>query len=564
MKGQDSKVSDKRSTGIDGLDRLLYGGLPNSRLTLLRGNAGTGKSVLTRQVVAAAAARGEPSLIVGFEESVAELRQDLHSFEWALDEAIEAKIHVMEAAVGDDFFRAGDFDLSGLLASVEAMVAKTGARWVVFDGIDALLRALGSRASSLREMLRLRRWVSGMELVVMVTAKADEPISDYAQDFGFMPFVADCVIELRHVPLESVFVRNLRVVKYRGNDIAVHEVPFVIDSRGIEVAFSGSLRLEHDVFTDRVSSGISSLDEVLGNGYLRGSSILVSGSPGTAKTTLGGAFVAAACERGERAVFVSFDESGVQIVRNMRSVGIDLEPHVESGALCLKGYRASGTSAEGHMIEIVRLINATQPQVLVIDPVSALSKSGGSKLAADVTERLLDRAKSQGITVLMTSLLAAEAHPDLEETRSHVSTIADTWIALSYNVRGGERNRGLTVIKSRGSRHTKEVRELILRPEGPLLTEPYTAGGEILMGTARIEREAMEKREAQRRQEEYSEKREAFIQDIQDIESNIENLSRDLADKRRRLAALKDEEHYLVESLREEQSRKESRRHSES
>lgn len=555
-------MTGKRPTGIAGLDQLLHGGLPDGRLTLVRGTAGAGKSVLARQMLVAAAARGEPGLIVGFEESERELFDDLHTFDWTLDAATEARIHLMEAAVGDDFFSAGDFDLSGLLAAVEASVAETGACWVVFDGVDALLQALNSRASSLRELLRLRRWVSRMDLVVMVTAKVDEPTHEYARYFSFMPFAADCVLELRHSLTENVFVRNLRVIKYRGSDIADNEVPFIIDSRGIDVAYSGSKRLEHDVSTERVSSGVASLDHVLGGGYLKGSSILISGAPGTSKTTLAGAFVAAACARGERAVFISFDESGVQIVRNMLSVGIDLEPHVKSKALCLQGYRASGISAEGHLIEIVRQITTTKPQVLVIDPISALAKGGGNRLAADVTERLLDRAKSEGITVLMTSLIE-EGPPDWENTRSHVSTIADTWIALSYNMRGGERNRGLTVIKSRGSSHSKEMRELILQSEGPILAEPYTAGGEVLMGSARIEREALDERDSQRRQEDYRHKRETTTQDIAKLEEHLESLSRELDDKRRQLQSLSTEEKSREDSRRDEQAQKQSQRHRE-
>ena len=471
----------KLATGIAGLDSLLGGGLPDGRMTLVMGDAGAGKSVLCMQLLKQAAERQQPGLIVGFEETAREMVENLASFNWDLAPHVGSTLHLMEAEVGDEYFQADDFEISGLLAAVEAKVSQTGARWVVFDGIDALLRALGDRSTALRELLRLRRWVSGLEVAAIVTAKERESAGEETEEFGLMPFMADCVVRLRHTVREQVFVRKLRVLKYRGGPGTGAEAPFVIDDDGISVAYRESRRLDHEVFTERVSTGIDRLDTLVGGGYIRGSSILVSGAPGTAKTTLGGALASAACKRGEPVLLISFDESGVQIIRNMRSVGIELEPHVASGHLHLDGFRASAVSAEDHLLEIQRLIRNFRPRFLVMDPVSALAKAGGRQMAADVTERLLDLAKSLGITVLMTSLLE-DLEPEHEGTDSHVSTIADTWIALSYNVRGGERNRALTVVKARGTEHSNQVRELRLGAAGPTLVDVYTAGGDVAHG----------------------------------------------------------------------------------
>lgn len=530
---------DKLPTGIEGLDLLLRGGLPARRLTLLLGSAGAGKSVISLQTLYNAARAGTPGLVVCFEETPQEILENVGDFDWDLGSCLDRTLHLMEAHVGDDFFAAGDFDISGLLAAVASKVEATGARWVVFDGLDALLRALGGHRAGLRELLRLRRWIAERRVAAIVTAKSGEPDSGaYGSEFGFLPFVADCVVRLTYDPVEDVFVRSIRVSKHRGGPSAGAQVPFVIDGRGVTVAYREGRRLDHQVSETRVSTGISRLDHLIGGGYLRASSVLVSGSPGTAKTTLAAALAHAACARGEKALFISFDESGAQIVRNMRSVGIELDGYQASGLLRLEGFRAHGISAEDHLLEIEALIQAHEPALLLVDPVSALAKAGGHRLAAAVTERLLDRAKSLGITVLMTSLLEDLA-PDHEGTASHVSTIADTWIALSYNVHAGERNRALTIIKARGTEHSNQVRELRLSAQGPTLTDVYTAGGEVLMGTARIEREVQAQREHQRRETEYGAQLSREAAEIDEMQERIKVLTRELEARRRRMEAVR-------------------------
>lgn len=561
-KGAHSGI-EKRPTGIEGLDLLLHGGLPARRLTLLLGSAGTGKSMISLQALYNAARAGTPGLVVCFEETPSEILENVGDFDWDMGDCVERTLHFMEAHVGDDFFAAGDFDITGLLAAVASKVAATGAQWVVFDGLDALLRALGGHRAGLRELLRLRRWIGEQGVATIVTAKSDEPDSGaYGSEFGFLPFVADCVVRLSHDVVEGVFVRSIRVSKHRGGPSAGAQVPFVIDRRGIAVAYSEGRRLDHQVSEMRLSTGVSRLDHLIGGGYLRASSVLVSGAPGTAKTTLAAALAQAACAHGEKALFVSFDESAAQIVRNMRSVGIDLGAHQQSGLLRVEGFRAHGFSAEDHLLEIEALMQAHRPAVLLIDPVSALAKAGGHRLAAGVTERLLDRAKSLGVTVLMTSLLA-DLSPDHEGTASHVSTIADTWIALSYNVHGGERNRAITIIKARGTQHSNQVRELRLTAHGPTLTDVYTAGGEVLMGTARLEREAQVQRARERREIDYELQRNREAAEIDELAERINALTRQLETRRRRLEALRANYTKHERSREDEASRVRQARHAD-
>lgn len=553
----------KLPTGIEGLDRLLRGGLPDRRLTMLMGGPGTGKSVLAMQTLLGSARHDRAGVVVAFEESPQELLENFNSFDWELEPYLGRNLHMMEAPVGDDFFAAGDFDITGLLSAVAYKVALTHARWVLFDGLDALLHALGSRQAALRELLRLRSWIAEHRVATIVTAKVDgSGGGQYNPEFGFMPYVADCVVRLTHAMSENVFVRTVRVMKYRSGPSAAAEVPFVIDRQGIRVAYNENRRLEHEASEVRVSSGIARLDTLIGGGYLRGSSILVSGAPGTAKTTLAATLANAACARGMKVLFVSFDESGGQITRNMRSVGIDLEPHLNSGLLRLEGFRASGVSAEDHLLEIEVLMQAHDPEVLLVDPVSALTKAGGNRLSAEVTERMLDRTKSRGITVLMTTLLD-DSLLEHEGTASHVSTIADTWISLSYNVWAGERNRALTIIKARGTEHSNQVRELRLSSKGPTLTDVYTAGGAVLMGTARIEREAQERRERYRRTAENEYQQEAVQAEIAEVEERVQALSRDLESRRKRLQSLREEYTVYERSRADELTRVLDSRHAD-
>lgn len=308
--------------------------------------------------------------------------------------------------------------------------------------------------------------------------------------------MADCVVTLSHQVVAGSGFRNVRVMKYRGSGFQGDEFPITITLAGIQVTSRGPVELHYVVTDERISSGIPRLDAMLSGGYYRGNNVLISGAPGTAKSTLAGLFVAAACARGERAMYVNFDEGATQIVRNLGSVGIRLQPHQESGLLKIYSTRTRGPNIEEQFGELRRVIRAHKPRCLVVDPLSALASKLAHVASADSTQMFLDYLKAEGITVVNTSLLDG---PDVgEATATGISTIADTWIHLSYVVHEGERNRALTIVKSRGTGHSNQVRELSLSDAGVTLTDVFTAQGQVLMGVARWEREQEELAEHRR------------------------------------------------------------------
>jgi circadian clock protein KaiC len=356
----------------------------------------------------------------------------------------------------------------------------------------------------------------------------------------FMQFMVDCAVVLRHVVVEGVSQRNIRVVKYRGFAFEENEAPFVIARHGIEVGYtSGENPAAALVTQERVSTGISRLDTMLNGGYYRGASVLISGAPGTAKTTLCGAFAEAACQRGERTLFVSFDSAGDEVVRNLGSVNIQLEQYIADGTLRMTSTRAVRGSSELHLMRIRDEALQHDARCIVVDPISALAKAGNTNISHNVVERLVDWAKMQGITLLCTSLLD-HATPTLENTPLEVSTIADTWIHLSYVVQGGERNRGLTIIKSRGTGHSNQVRELILQESGITLTDVFTAAGEVLMGTLRYEKERGERLKQQMNDAHTQRHREDLASETVELEQRIQSIQRELDRKRVQQATLND------------------------
>jgi circadian clock protein KaiC len=310
-----------------------------------------------------------------------------------------------------------------------------------------------------------------------------------------MQFMVDCAVVLNHRVELGVSQRNLRIQKYRGSNFDENEAPFVIGKNGFDVAISRMLgRMDTKVTNERVTSGVKRLDTMLGGGgYYRGSSVLITGFPGTAKTTLSGTFAEAACKRGERTMFVGFDSDGTEVIRNLRSVGIRLDRYVKNGLLRMISARSITGSAETMLVRIKSLTQEHEARCLVIDPVSTLAKAGNELTAHGVAERLIDWSKADGITMVCTSLLDEMHGPAQGGAPLHISTLADTWIHLNYLVQAGERNRGLSIIKSRGTSHSNQVRELILSDAGVTLADIYTAGGEVLMGTLRWERESAER-----------------------------------------------------------------------
>jgi circadian clock protein KaiC len=481
-------------TGITGFDEITRGGLPAGRITVVLGGPGSGKTIFGVQILALGAHKfGDSGILVAFEEGPEQVIENTACFDWRLDRLDGKSLNVIDARLPESVIQGGEFDLLGLLAVLGQRAKVMGAKRIVLDGLDVLLANLSDPAVKRREVFRLREWLQSNGMTAIVTAKVDKQDGGLSPEYAFLQFMADCVVTMHHRVVSGTALRFIRVPKCRGGGHSANEFPFTIGESGIEVGGGASTEMVHAAPTARVSSGIDRLDAMLGGGYYRGSSTLITGAPGTAKTTLAAAFADAACRRREPTMFVSFDESPAQIVRNVGSVGIRLDPHVRSGLLSMHSLRSRSASPEAHTAHIRNLLRLHRAKNLVVDPLSAFSFGIDAAVAQRAAVEVLDLAKSLGITSVYTSLLGNKAALS-EETPIGVSTIADTWMHLTYVNQGGERNRALTVIKSRGTSHSNQIRELVLSGTGTTLADVYSAGGEVLMGTLRWEREETERR----------------------------------------------------------------------
>jgi circadian clock protein KaiC len=485
----------KAATGIVGLDVATRGGLPRGRATLVDGAAGSGKTVLALQSLVNGARRfDEPGIFVAFEENSRRIIANADSFGWDLATLEREALFFLDAQQDPNQMQSGGFDIGGLLAILDSRVKAMGAKRVVFDGIDVILALLDGPQAVKREVYRLHGWLLDRGLTVLITAKSPSgqsgaPSTDLLE---LLQFMVDCSVSLSHDIIDGVSLRGLRIAKYRGSAFEENATPLVIGPSGMDVAsVSNDDHARAPVTLERVSSGIERLDTMLGGGYYRGAGVLLTGSPGTAKTTLAGGFADAACRRGEKTLFVSFDSFEDELIRNLTSVGIDLSPHVTSGILRAISPRAISGSAEIHLMRIKEEAKKYGARCVVVDPISALLSSNSHNVSHSVAERLIDWAKETGITLVCSSLLD-HTLPRMEGTPLQVSAIADTWIHLSYIVQAGERNRALSIVKSRGTEHSNQVRELVLSSAGVTLTDVYTAGGEVLMGTLRWAKEREE------------------------------------------------------------------------
>ena len=544
---------EKAPTGIKGFDEITRGGLPRNRTTLVLGTPGAGKTIFALEaLVNGARTSGEAGIFIAFEENARQIVENAGTFGWDLEALEREKLFFLDARLPASIVKAGEFDLTGILAALTAKAGEMCCKRIVFDGIDVLLSLLNDPAAERREVFRLQEWLAESGTTGIITAKADPESHALAERYAFMQFMVDCVVQLDHRLTDRVSFRSLRVLKYRGSAFAENEFPLIISPSGIEVATFGTAEMAHPVSAERISTGIERLDTMLGGGYYRVSSVLVTGAPGTAKTTLAGAFVDATCRRGERALYVSFDEAADQIVRNLASVGLDLASHREAGLLHMYSARTEAVSAESHFVTLRAMIRELEPRTLVLDPISALLKSGGQTAAAHTALRLVDFAKAEGVAVFCTSLVSGGT--DLvEATETHISTIADTWIHLSYVVRGGERNRALTVVKSRGTKHSNQVRELILSDRGITLADVYSAGGEVLMGTARWEKEAQARGETVRRRDQALRARRQLEAAEAEAQARIAALQRELEAHQAELALLETEASAHEERAAEEE-----------
>lgn len=532
----------KMPTGITGLDEITRGGLPRERNTVILGGPGCGKTLLALQTLVNGARHyGEPGIFVAFEESTRQIIRNAGSFGWNLAELERKELFLLDAQTRPEDLKVGDFNLMALLAGIAAKAKKMGAKRIVFDSIDVLLSLLDDIAKERHEIHRLMTWLGANGLTGIITGKLEEGSPHAAQRYGFLQFMADCAVQVSHHTQERMSQRELRVIKYRGSAFSEHAAPMVIGVNGIEVAHIASTQDVFPVSNQRVPTGVVRLDAMLGGGYFRGSSVLITGAPGTAKSTLSGAFVAAACRRGERALYVSLDESAGEHVRNLSSVGIDLATHVASGRLKIYSARTEASSLEEHLVRIQAMLLEHRARFVVIDPLCALFRTGAGASVQSSSERLLRLTKSEGITTIATSLLDS-ADTLIEDTPLNVSAIADTWIHLSYAVQAGERNRALTIVKSRGMKHSNQVRELVLSDQGITLSDVYTAEGEVLMGTLRWQRETAEKADQARADLSVARKQQALRLAEAELEARLEALRRELELKRFELAASAREE----------------------
>jgi circadian clock protein KaiC len=497
--------------------------------------------------------RQEAGIFVAFEENTHQIIANAASFDWGLSALARNKLFFLDAKLSPDVVKSGEFDLSGMLAMLKAKKEEIGAKWIVFDGIDVLLTLLQNPISEMREIYRIRDWLADNDVnAAIITAKIDSDGTGVVH-YGFLQFMVDCVVRFERRLEHGVALHRLEITKYRGSDFTAGEFPVSFGPSGMEVGAPEPAEIRQMASGERVSAGFERLDTMLGGGLFRGSSTLITGVPGTSKTTLAGKFAEAACRRGERTLFVSFDEGADRIARNLTSVGIHLKTYVKSGLLRMYSSRTETIGAEDHLVRLKMLIREHRPRCMVIDPISAIAKTGGIAAARAVANRFIYLAKDEKITVLVTAINEGD-EPETEATDLQISTIADTWIHLSYLIRSGERNRALTIIKSRGTWHSNQVRELVLSDAGPMLADVYTAGGEVLMGTLRWEKEGEEKAKTAQRRAEFDHKRHELQAAEADTRAQIKTLQQDLERQRLELAMYSsDNEARIVSSSDREQ-----------
>lgn len=492
---------EKSCTGIKGLDEISGGGLPKGRTTIVCGGPGCGKTMLGIEfLVRGATEFNEPGVLLAFEETPQEMARNVASLGFDLNGLVERKKLFFEYVYIEpsEIEEAGDYDLEGLFVRLQNAIETVGAKRVLLDTVEAIFSGFKNIGVLRAEIRRLFRWLKDRGMTTMVTAERGEGT---LTRHGLEEYVSDCVILLDHRISEQTSTRRMRIVKYRGSSHGSDEYPFLIDEQGMSVLPITSLELQHAASTERVSSGIGDLDDMLeGEGYFRGSSVLVSGTAGTGKTTLATSFADATCRRGEKCLYIAFEESLGQLSRNMRSVGFELNPWIKKGLLIHRAWRPSQYGMEMHLLRIHKLIEQFQPKAVVIDPVTNLISGSTAKDVQAMLTRLLDFLKMRKVTALFTSLTAAGE--SLEHTNLAISSLIDTWVLLRDIELNGERNRAVYLVKSRGMAHSNQLREFVMGKNGIRLIPAYVGVGGVLTGSSRLAQQAKEKSEMLSREQE--------------------------------------------------------------
>jgi len=524
----------KCPTGIQGLDEITGGGLPRGRPTLVCGGAGCGKTLLAAEfLVRGATEFGEPGVLMAFEETEKELKANVASLGFDLDGLVRRKkiivdyVHVERSEVQES----GEYDLEGLFVRLNHAIDTIGARRVVLDTLEVLFASLPNEAVLRAELRRLFRWLKDKGVTAVITAeRGRESLTRH----GLEEYVSDCVILLDHRVNDQIATRHLRVVKYRGALHGTNEFPFLIGDEGISVLPITSLSLNHRVSNERIATGIPRLDAMLGGkGFFRGSSILLTGTPGTGKTIISANFAQAAARRGERVLYFSFEESPHQIIRNMHSIGLRLEPLVGRGLLRFHSARPSLYGLEMHLATMFKEIATFKPHVVIVDPITSLMDSGTDSEGKGMVTRLIDFLKASQVTSLFTSL--TQGGHALQQSEAAMSSLMDSWILLQDFEGNGERNRVLYVLKARGMKHSNQIREFLISDRGIDVVDAYIGASGVLTGSARAAQGALEKaavlttqQEAARRKRELERKREAIERQISGLRSDYESETMEL------------------------------------
>ncbi|MDD1677709.1 MAG: circadian clock protein KaiC [Methanomicrobiales archaeon] len=499
-------IFPKSPSGIKGLDEILEGGLPTGRPTLVCGNAGCGKTLLAMEfLVRGATEYNEPGIFMSFEESAGDLIQNVASLGFDVQKLIDEKKIFIDFVYFEknEIEETGEYDLEPLFIRLGNAIDTVGAKRVALDTIESLFSGLSNETILRAELRRLFRWLKVRGVTAIITGESG--INSSLTRHGLEEYVSDCVIFLDHRIDDQISTRRLRVVKYRGSLHGTNEYPFLIDEQGITVFPITSLKLEHGTSNERLSTGIERLDAMLeGKGFYKGSSILVSGTPGTGKTSVASSFAHAICRDGKKCLYFAFEESPSQIIRNMRSIGMDLKPWVDAGLLRFHSSRPTVFGLESHLAVMFKTMQDFKPDVVVVDPISNLLSVSDEKNVQSMFTRLIDTLKNQQVTTMMTNL----THFGIEEqTQVGISSLMDTWILLKDLEAEGERNRGLYVLKSRGMAHSNQIREFILSEQGISLIEPYIGMGEVKTGSARYIQETIDTAEAKKHEEELERQR---------------------------------------------------------